>query len=201
MDMEWVISLVAVIVSLVTIVISYLTNRENLKHASKGMVSAHRIEFNIEVWKDIIDLSEKLLNVTNRDRYEQFVNIAVAGKTNDVKDEVVLNDINNNCETIGSLVFNLCAKIKVLDRPNKELRDRIRNYAKDIVSAYKDLQKFYLDKYATRADYEKIAARAEEFSVRGDNFSHHMQNYISELQNILFETENKIKNNLNKGDK
>lgn len=187
MNLEWIISLVAVAVSMVTIIISYLTNKENLKHASFTMTAERRLDFNVSVWNDIIDLSEKLLLATNQDHFERLMNIIVAGKSNDTKDEDILNEINGDCEAIRSIVFNLCAKIKVIDRENKVLRDKIRVYSGDVIDIFKRFQEFYLNKRASKSEYDKIVAEAVAFGKRSEKFSHGMQDYISELQNRLFE--------------
>lgn len=194
MDFEWIISLVAVIVSLVTIIISYLTNKENLKNASENMLSEHGIDFKVSVWNDIIDLCDKLVLVTNSEHLERFVNITVAGKSNDTKDEDILNSLNENCEQIHSMMFRLCAKIKVLDGENTELRNKIRGYAQDVISLYKQMQAFYLKKNATKDEYNDIVRGVNEFEIRGITFSHTMQDYISELQEKLFDTDKRRKN-------
>ncbi len=194
MDLEWIISLVAVLVSLVTIIISYLTNKENLKNASDNILSERGIDFKISVWNDIIDLCDKLVLATNSDHLEQFVNITVAGKTNDTKDEDILNSLNENCEQIHSMTFRLCAKIKVLDMQNTELRNKIRAYAHDVIALYKQMQDFYLKKNATKEEYNDIVRGVNEFGIRGVTFSHTMQDYISELQGKLFDTNKRRKN-------
>ena len=186
MNPEWIISLAAVLVSMVTIIISYLTNKENLKHASSNMVSERKLDFRVSVWKEIIDISDKLLLATNYDHFERLINTAVVGKNNDTSDEVVLNVINDDCENIRSLVFNLCSRIKVLDMPNKALRDRIRKYGNDVIDIYKKLQEFYLDRNATRSAFDGIVRTAQTFADRSKTFSRTMQDYISELQNRLF---------------
>ncbi|MBR6788181.1 MAG: hypothetical protein IKM44_00015 [Clostridia bacterium] len=192
--MDWIISLIAVLVSMVTVIISYLSNRETLKNASSNMIVDHKIQFRMSVWQDIISLSDKLLIITNRDHFERlFNNMLVAKKNVSQSQEVLLNEINENCEMIRSSVFNLCAKIKIIDMPNKPLRDRIRKYADDIIAVYKEIQIFYLNEKATKEKYDEMVLSISSFGERSEVFSHTMQNYIAELQNKLFEINNEKK--------
>lgn len=188
-NVEWIISLAAVVTSLVTVVVSYLMNKETMKNASENMLTERGIDFRVSIWNDIVELSDKLVLETNADHLEQFVNIVVAGKSNDTKDEEILNRLNANCEQVRSLVFLLCSKIKAVDGASDELISRIRNYAQDIISLYKQMQTFYLNKNATKDEFKIIVENVNAFEQRSLTFSHTMQDYVSTLQTKLFSTD------------
>ena len=109
--MEWIISLAAVAVSLVTIIVSYLTNRENLRSSSENIVNEHELAFRIEVWKEVIDLADALSQETGRATYERLLDISVGVKNSEGDEERLnnaLNEISALDRRIRSLVLD-CA--------------------------------------------------------------------------------------------
>lgn len=187
---NWIVSLAATLVSLVTVIVSYFTNKENLKSTSRNLTSARDIDFKIKVWHEIIDQCEELVTVTNAEHLEQCANITIAGKTNEVSDEEILSKLNSNCEHIHSLMFKLCLNIRALDNDSDTLLEEIRTYARNVIELYRNMQEFYLDSNATREQYKQIVAGVNEYTTKGVEFSHNMQDYISLLQDKLFSAAN-----------
>lgn len=187
MSYDWIISLAAVLVSMLTIVISYLSNRETLKHASLNNLSEHKMNFNESVWKDIIDLSDKLLLLTNRDHFERLANIVIAAKTQSEGKERILNTINEECAKVRSVCFNLTFRIKTLDPTNTALIERIDRYSTDVVDTFKGLQQYYLDEGHDPEKYSKILTNADLLSTKETAFRDYMLEYVAKLQKKLFE--------------
>lgn len=185
--MDWVISLVAVLVSLVTVVISYLTNRENLKNASQNMLTEHAMKFRVSVWGDIILLCDKLVQLTGLEHFERAANLVATVKSDPsapVAD--TLEKLQAECEQIRSTVFQLCAKASTLDDDPKELLDNLHRYGKDAVGIYERLENFCVAARPTRAEYDAIVAEINKFGERNLNFSHGMQEYIVSLESDIF---------------
>lgn len=187
--MDWVISLVAVLVSLVTVVISYLMNRENLKHASKNMMTEHMMDFKVSVWNDVISLCDKLVQLTSIEHLERSVNLVVAEKMNDEREgneERILATLQEESEQIRSCVFHLGTKASTLDDDATELLDGLRKYGSDVVSIYENLQKFCISDHPSQEQYDLIVEAVNGFETRNLNFSHGMQKYIMELHTEMF---------------
>lgn len=182
--MDWIISLAAVLVSMLTIVISYLTNRENLRHARQNALDEHRMSFNETIWKEIIDLADALAELVNHDAYERLANSVILAKSNEEGKDEVLNAVSEVCSRVNSKAFNLCTRIKALDRENTALIDRILRYAEDVVRIVKTLEEYFLGRGAT---YHQISENAATLREKEAAFRSFMLNYAAELQDGLFD--------------
>ena len=183
---DWIISLAAVLVSMVTVVIGYFTNRENLRYSRLNVLSERRLDHQLGMWKEVIEISDKLLQATDSAHIERTINSVLAfHRDNRDGEEVILNEINDHCETIRSLDLNLCARIKALDPGEEELQKRLERYVDDVISVYRRLQDFHLNQ--DRAEYDAIVASAAEFEQRNKIFSRTMRDYIAKLPDRLFE--------------
>ena len=187
--MDWIISLVAVLVSLATIIISYFTNRENLKNASQNMISEHVMEFRIAVWNDIISLSDKLVLETAKEHLEKSVNLAMESKKTERGDGEVLGVLQEECEQVRSTAFHLRTKITTIDENGGELTQKIGDYCNDVLKIYEELQSFYIAEKPRSSQFDSIVERIEEFEERNLNFSNIMQKYIVDIQSKLFSNE------------
>lgn len=180
--MEWIISLAAVFVSFATMVISYLTNRENLKNARENMLSERAIEFKVGVWNETIALCNQLVLVTNTNHLEKSVNIAISGLETDGNAEEVLNHINESCEEIYSLTFTLSVKTQTLNENCEEFSKKITSYRDEAIALYETIEQFY----KRNLSYAEMVSAMKDFQKRADAFSKELQDYVFMLKDKIF---------------
>lgn len=187
--MEWIISLAAVAVSLVTIIVSYLTNRENLRSSSENIVSEHELAFRIEVWKEVIDLADALSQETGRATYERLLDISVGVKNSEGDEERLnnaLNEISALDRRIRSLVFGLRSKIGVLDEHNDVTTEKIRAYGGEACGMCRALRSFCLDADAGADEFDALKTRAKALVSANEDFTENMRRYISRPEESVF---------------
>lgn len=142
MNLNWIISLVAVLVSMVTVIVSYFMNKDTLNHASKDLIVDKTVSLNTEIWKDCINTCNNIILKTSGENFEKYLNIILLNKNANKFDESVLNKINEEIASIHSLSFYICANVSAIDTKFEQQKIQIINFTYKAIEVFKNLQEF-----------------------------------------------------------
>lgn len=184
--MEWIISLVAVLVSMVTVIVSYFSNRDSIRSAEYIMKQSSLMGVNRELWKDFFALSSEIMLKTEPEMFTKMINdIAILKMKNEKNDEQV-NAIGEIKASIKQLGFNITTYYHLfIPDVDNDFDRSTKEYITAALLILDDIQNFYFSEEIDDAYYGRIHERIEEFDSP-------KQAYLDELQRSIIKVQQEI---------
>lgn len=184
-------SIAAVLVSAITVVFTYFMNKKNLEQASLMALTTNKLELRKDSWRQFISECDNFLLIINVEHFKSLLNDIVLSKNNKISNDNIIININKGIALFQSSLYKLKISYHLLNADNKQFDEKVEKVAKDATDFYQSLQKFYLNKDASKNEFEQLTKMCEAFKLQHNELAPYLREEIFNCEEKIFETKEK----------
>lgn len=171
MEPQSIIALVAVCVSAITVLVSFLTNKINLSHAAKMKDKDLVYEHRHDCWYKLIDVTDKYCDLILMESIKKVYNEIAVLKSNEQEDHGIINRINGIISQIRTLSYKCEIYHKAAISGDSGFIAHLHQISSDAINFFETLQRLYHSDYETAVSMsEQIRELFPAYDERANNF-------------------------------
>lgn len=185
--MDWIVSLVAVLVSMVTVIVSYMINKATIKSNEYVMQKSNMLAIDKEMWNKFFDNCEELVQITDSEIFIKFINDIIILKNQNMQDDKYVNSLNDIKVKVKQHAFNIVTYYDIFNSANcDELRASTNEYVAHVVKVLDYVQAFYFGQEFNERIVSKLHNFIDEFQVIHADYEKLLQSKIVEIKKNIY---------------